>query len=184
MTFGEEWGWGADRGVQEIFERFAEAGGNFIDTANFYTNGTSERIVGELVRAEREPLRGRHQVHAQPPPGTRTAAATSARAWCSRSTRACAGSAPTTSISTGSTPGTAHADRGADARARRRWCAPGKVLYVGISDAPAWVVSRGNDDRRAARLDARSRPCRRLQPARAHPRARAAADGAGARPRA
>jgi Aldo/keto reductase family len=32
-----------------ILDPFAEAGGNFIDTANAYTDGTSERIVGELV---------------------------------------------------------------------------------------------------------------------------------------
>src|SRR5262245_740860 len=55
MTFGEDWGWGASRAeCQKLFDRFAEAGGNFIDTANYYTGGTSERIVGELVARERE----------------------------------------------------------------------------------------------------------------------------------
>jgi aryl-alcohol dehydrogenase-like predicted oxidoreductase len=55
MTFGDDWGWGASREVSRaIFDAFAEAGGNFIDTANNYTNGTSETIVGECVRAERE----------------------------------------------------------------------------------------------------------------------------------
>ena len=43
MTFGEDWGWGASREVsQQIFEAYANAGGNFVDTANNYTNGTSE----------------------------------------------------------------------------------------------------------------------------------------------
>jgi len=42
MTFGEDWQWGADRDVsRQIFDKFGEAGGNFIDTANAYTNGTS-----------------------------------------------------------------------------------------------------------------------------------------------
>lgn len=55
MTFGEDWGWGADKVTsRRIFERFAEAGGNFIDTSNNYTNGTSEQIVGECIQAERD----------------------------------------------------------------------------------------------------------------------------------
>lgn len=55
MTFGDDWGWGADRATsQQLFERFAEAGGNFIDTANNYTNGASETFVGEFIKAERD----------------------------------------------------------------------------------------------------------------------------------
>ncbi len=55
MTFGPEWGWGASRvESRRIFERFAEAGGTFIDTANRYTDGTAERIVGECVAADRD----------------------------------------------------------------------------------------------------------------------------------
>ena len=55
MTFGDDWGWGATKETsQEIFERFANAGGNFIDTANLYTNGTSEKYVGEFIKADRE----------------------------------------------------------------------------------------------------------------------------------
>jgi aryl-alcohol dehydrogenase-like predicted oxidoreductase len=55
MTFGEDWGWGADIAVsQKIFEAYAEAGGNFIDTANNYTNGTSEKFVGEFIKSERD----------------------------------------------------------------------------------------------------------------------------------
>jgi aryl-alcohol dehydrogenase-like predicted oxidoreductase len=55
MTFGEDWGWGASREDSgRIFDRYAEAGGNFIDTANNYTNGTSERFVGELVGKDRD----------------------------------------------------------------------------------------------------------------------------------
>lgn len=55
MTFGEDWGWGADKATsQKIFEVFTEAGGNFIDTSNNYTNGTSEKFVGEFIKSERD----------------------------------------------------------------------------------------------------------------------------------
>jgi aryl-alcohol dehydrogenase-like predicted oxidoreductase len=56
MIFGDRrGGWGASRDeAARIVERFAEAGGNFIDTANHYAGGDSERIVGELTAAERE----------------------------------------------------------------------------------------------------------------------------------
>jgi aryl-alcohol dehydrogenase-like predicted oxidoreductase len=55
MTFGEDWGWGSSKDEsRRVFEAFVEAGGNFIDTANNYTNGTSERYVGEFIAAERD----------------------------------------------------------------------------------------------------------------------------------
>jgi hypothetical protein len=55
MTFGEEWGFGAPKEEsRRIFEAFAEAGGNFVDTANLYTGGTSERFVGEFVKGRRD----------------------------------------------------------------------------------------------------------------------------------
>ncbi|MDW8333964.1 MAG: aldo/keto reductase, partial [Bacteroidia bacterium] len=55
MTFGLEWGIGSDFDeCAKIFEAFAEAGGNFIDTANYYNAGTSEKFLGELLKADRE----------------------------------------------------------------------------------------------------------------------------------
>jgi len=57
MTFGEEWGTGADRAESRaIFETFLERGGNFIDTANKYTEGTSETFLGEFISGRRERL--------------------------------------------------------------------------------------------------------------------------------
>jgi aryl-alcohol dehydrogenase-like predicted oxidoreductase len=48
----EDWGWGSDKEESRaVFQAFAEAGGNFLDTANLYTNGTSEILVGEFVKA-------------------------------------------------------------------------------------------------------------------------------------
>ncbi|HSM57826.1 MAG TPA: aldo/keto reductase [Candidatus Sulfomarinibacteraceae bacterium] len=55
MTFGTDWNWGADRETSsKIFDAYAEAGGNFVDTSNNYTNGTSERFVGEFIAKERD----------------------------------------------------------------------------------------------------------------------------------
>ena len=55
MTFGDDWGWGAPKEEsRKMFDAFAEAGGNFIDTANNYTNGTSEKFVGEFIASDRD----------------------------------------------------------------------------------------------------------------------------------
>ena len=57
MTFGEDWGWGSPKKESaKIFDAFVEAGGNFIDTADVYTEGSSEKILGELIQAERDYL--------------------------------------------------------------------------------------------------------------------------------
>ena len=53
MTFGTEWGWGADKeAARAIFNAYVDAGGNFFDTADAYTGGTSETWLGEFI-AER-----------------------------------------------------------------------------------------------------------------------------------
>jgi aryl-alcohol dehydrogenase-like predicted oxidoreductase len=55
MTFGNEWGWGSSKAeAQKVYESYREAGGNFIDTANFYTNGTSEKFLGEFLQGDRQ----------------------------------------------------------------------------------------------------------------------------------
>jgi aryl-alcohol dehydrogenase-like predicted oxidoreductase len=57
MTFGEEWGWGASVDeCKKMYDVYRAAGGNFIDTANRYTEGTSEKIVGELIAHDRESI--------------------------------------------------------------------------------------------------------------------------------
>ena len=51
MTFGQDWGWGSSVSDSEaILARYMEEGGNFIDTANIYTKGHSETIIGDYVR--------------------------------------------------------------------------------------------------------------------------------------
>jgi aryl-alcohol dehydrogenase-like predicted oxidoreductase len=56
MVFGDQRGsWGvSSQDAVAIVGRFAEAGGNFIDTANRYAGGESERIVGDLIRPDRD----------------------------------------------------------------------------------------------------------------------------------
>ncbi len=50
MTLGDDWGWGATTAESEkMINRFMEGGGNFIDTANVYTNGHSEKIIGDTI---------------------------------------------------------------------------------------------------------------------------------------
>jgi len=50
MTFGEDLGWGTSvEESQRIMDRFIELGGNFIDTANFYTKSHSEKIIGDHI---------------------------------------------------------------------------------------------------------------------------------------
>ncbi|MDC3985410.1 aldo/keto reductase [Polyangium jinanense] len=55
MTFGQDWGWGADATEsRRIFDLYIDRGGNFVDTAVNYTDGASERLLGEFLRDKRE----------------------------------------------------------------------------------------------------------------------------------
>ncbi len=56
-TFGTEWGWGAEEAeARKLFDTYVERGGNFVDTAPTYTDGSSERLLGEFARDHRESL--------------------------------------------------------------------------------------------------------------------------------
>jgi aryl-alcohol dehydrogenase-like predicted oxidoreductase len=57
MTFGTDWGWGTEEAeARRIFDAYVDRGGNFIDTANQYTGGTSERFVGRFAEGRRDAL--------------------------------------------------------------------------------------------------------------------------------
>src|SRR3954468_19681957 len=59
MTFGEDWGWGSSSEEStNILAAYLDRGGNSIDTANLYTNGHSEKIIGDYF-AGRPSLRDR-----------------------------------------------------------------------------------------------------------------------------
>ncbi len=54
MTFGEDWGWGSSVNESEtILATFLDRGGNFVDTANTYTKGHSEKIIGDFFAGDR-----------------------------------------------------------------------------------------------------------------------------------
>ncbi|WP_194851437.1 aldo/keto reductase [Nonlabens antarcticus] len=51
MTFGTEWGWGIEKkDSAKIFDCYLENGGNFVDTADMYTGGTSEKFIGDFMK--------------------------------------------------------------------------------------------------------------------------------------
>jgi aryl-alcohol dehydrogenase-like predicted oxidoreductase len=55
MTFGKEWGWGSEpEEAKRILDAYIDRGGNFIDTANGYTKGHSEVILGEHLAHDRK----------------------------------------------------------------------------------------------------------------------------------
>ncbi|WP_041742926.1 aldo/keto reductase [Collimonas fungivorans] len=57
MTFGSDWGWGADDAeARRIFDTYVDRGGNFIDTSVNYTNGASERILGSFMKGKRDQI--------------------------------------------------------------------------------------------------------------------------------
>jgi aryl-alcohol dehydrogenase-like predicted oxidoreductase len=59
MTFGTEWGFGTDiEESRRMLDLYADRGGNFIDTANVYTNGSSESFLGEILQNRRDRLAG------------------------------------------------------------------------------------------------------------------------------
>jgi len=145
MTFGEDWGWGAAREEsKKIFDAFAEAGGNFVDTANRYTNGTSEKFVGEFIASDRGHfvLATKYSLftrHGDPN------AAGNQRKNMVQSLEASLKRLNTDYIDLYwvhawdfMTP-VEEVMRALDDMVRA-----GKILYAGISDTPAWIVSRAN----------------------------------------
>jgi aryl-alcohol dehydrogenase-like predicted oxidoreductase len=145
MTFGETWGWGAAKEEsRRIFDAFAEAGGNFVDTANNYTDGTSEEYVGDFVASDRE----RFVVATKYTLSTRRDdpnAGGNHRKNMVQALEASLRRLRTDYVDLlwlhmwdGLTP-VEEIMRAFDDLVRA-----GKVLYVGFSDTPAWVVSRAH----------------------------------------
>jgi aryl-alcohol dehydrogenase-like predicted oxidoreductase len=145
MTFGLEWGWGADKDEsRHIFDAYAEAGGNFVDTANRYTEGTSERWLGEFVKSERHHFVVATKYTLRDQTGDPNYAGNH-RKNLMRSVEESLRRLDTDFIDLlwvhawdGMTP-VDEVLRGLDDLVRS-----GKVHYIGISDTPAWVVSQAN----------------------------------------
>jgi len=145
MTFGEDWGWGAPKETcARLLDMYAEAGGNLIDTANNYTNGSAESMVGELLEGRRERFVVSTKYTLQTRPGDINSAGNHRKnlvGSLERSLRRLR---------------TDHVDilwvhardtltpipevmRALDDQVRA-----GKLLYVGVSDWPAWEVAQAN----------------------------------------
>jgi aryl-alcohol dehydrogenase-like predicted oxidoreductase len=145
MTFGDDWGWGAPKDeAQKVYNAFRESGGNFIDTANIYTNGTSETFLGEFMKGHRASLVLATK-YTNATPGTDPNAAGNHRKSMMQSVEASLKRLQTDYIDLywvhiwdQLTP-VEEIMRGLDDLVRQ-----GKVLYVGISDFPAWWIAQAN----------------------------------------
>ena len=145
MTFGDEWGWGSPKAeAQKGYETYREAGGNFVDTANFYTSGTSEKFLGEFIKGHRESVVLATK-YSNAAPGNDPNAAGNHRKSMVQALEASLKRLQTDYIDLywvhiwdGITP-VEEVMRGLDDLVRQ-----GKVLYVGISDAPAWWIAQAN----------------------------------------
>jgi aryl-alcohol dehydrogenase-like predicted oxidoreductase len=145
MTFGKEWGWGASKEEsRKIFDAYVNSGGNFIDTANIYTDGTSEKYVGDFVSYDRD----RFVIATKYTSNTRAGdpnAGGNHRKNMVQSLEATLRRLSTDYIDLywvhawDQTTPIEEMMRALDDMVKS-----GKILYIGISDAPAWVVSQAN----------------------------------------
>jgi aryl-alcohol dehydrogenase-like predicted oxidoreductase len=145
MTFGENWGWGSPKEEsRKIYDGFREAGGNFIDTANIYTAGTSETFLGDFMEGHRQEIVLATK-YTNAMPGRDPNAAGNHRKSMMQAVDASLRRLRTDYIDLyllhiwdRMTP-IEEVMRAFDDLVRQ-----GKILYAGISDMPAWLVARGN----------------------------------------
>ena len=145
MTFGQERGWGAPKDEsRKVYDAFREAGGNFIDTANIYTDGTSESFLGEFQEGHRDSVVLATK-YSNAAPGNDPNAAGNHRKSMMQAVEASLKRLRTDYIDLywvhiwdAITP-VEEVMRGLDDLVRQ-----GKVLYVGISDVPAWWIAQAN----------------------------------------
>jgi aryl-alcohol dehydrogenase-like predicted oxidoreductase len=148
MTFGQDWGnmlpGASKEESKKMFEHFVEAGGNFIDTANVYQNGSSEKYIGEFIASEREKfvLATKYTISTNPEDPN---ASGSHRKSLVQSVNASLKRLNSSYIDLlwvhfwdSMTP-VEELMRSLDDLVRSE-----KILYIGISDAPAWFISQAN----------------------------------------
>ena len=146
MTFGEEWGFGTDEATSKrIMDRYIERGGNFIDTANTYNRGHSERIIGDHIgrdRAKRDRVviatKFSANLHSGDPNGG-GANRKSIVAACEQSLRRMQTDYVDLYWQHWEDPFTPVEET---MRALNDLVVSGKVRYVGFSDTPAWKVAQ------------------------------------------
>jgi aryl-alcohol dehydrogenase-like predicted oxidoreductase len=146
MTFGEDWGWGASAETSgAILGEYLDLGGNVVDTANIYTNGHSEKIVGDYFAA-RPGLRDRvvlsTKFFANLHPGDPNGGGGGRKALIAQLEE----SLRRLRTDYVDLYWLHNWDRRAPIeetlRALDDLVAAGKVRYVGLSDVPAWVVAQ------------------------------------------
>jgi len=145
MTFGEDWGWGSSKDeARKIYDAYRGAGGNFIDTANVYTNGTSETFLGEFMQGHRESVVLATK-YGNAMGGTDANSSGNHRKNMVQAVEASLRRLKTDYIDLywlhiwdQMTP-VEEVMRAFDDLVRQ-----GKVLYTGISDAPAWWIAQAN----------------------------------------
>jgi aryl-alcohol dehydrogenase-like predicted oxidoreductase len=145
MTFGDAAGTGASKAVaKQIYERYREAGGNFIDTANIYTGGSSERQLADFLGADRDAVVLATKFSMTTDPGDPNAAGNH-RKNMSRAIEASLRRLQTDYVDIYWVHGwdrhtrIDEVMRGLDDLVRA-----GKVLHAGVSNCPAWWVSQAN----------------------------------------
>lgn len=149
MTFGEEFGIGVDEAEsRQVFDAFLEAGGNFLDTANIYNLGSSERILGRFLADLPAPQRDSLVIASKytlSTDGRNPNAGGSHRKNLVQSLDASLRRLGTPWLDLywvhGWDPHTPLEEllRALDDQVRA-----GKILHVGISNVPAWVAARAN----------------------------------------
>lgn len=144
MTFGTAADWSRPEAeCRPVFDAFVEAGGNFIDTANMYTGGESEQIVGRMIASDRDRFVIASKYANAIPGGGDPNAAGMHRKSLTRSLDASLQRLGVDYIDLyfvhwwDFTTPVEEVQRALDDAVRA-----GKILHVGLSDVPAWVVSR------------------------------------------
>jgi len=146
MGFGTENGWGADKADSfAIMDAYANAGGNFLDTANIYKLGTSEKIIGEYLSNHDRDFFVVATKYSLKDNSTNPNASGNNRKNMMRSVEESLKRLQTDFIDLlylhiwDDLTSIDEVLRGMDDLVRQ-----GKVNYIAISDTPAWIVAKGN----------------------------------------
>ncbi|MEX2970646.1 aldo/keto reductase [Streptomyces sp. C184] len=145
MTIGGDRGWGTDKDTSSrILDAYADAGGNFIDTANNYTDGSSERILGELLEGRRDSFVLATKYTCATRRGEVNAAGNH-RKNLVRSVEASLERLRTDHVDVLWVHARDHFTPVEEVmRALDDMVRSGKVLHVGVSDWPAWEIAQAN----------------------------------------
>jgi len=145
MTFGEDWGWGSAKDEsRKVYDAYREAGGNFIDTANMYTNGSSENLVGEFIHDHRQSVVLATK-YTNANAGSDPNAAGNHRKSMVQAIEASLRRLKTDYIDLYWLHNWDQMTPAEEVmRAFDDLVSQGKVLYIGVSDAPAWWIAHAN----------------------------------------